>query len=140
MDKKLLKLLEEYIEKVNSLKQTMLDDFNAQTKKQLLLEKRFLFTTGQLEIKSDNKYRFHGRGCNFSNKNFEIDWDFGYDDLWCGVNPRLFCYYLETHYKEKYKNYSIDNVEKEIEKMISEGVIVEKHDLYYITESIKQIK
>ncbi|MFV0393964.1 MAG: DUF6896 domain-containing protein [Coprobacillaceae bacterium] len=136
MDEKLIELLKEYIEKVNSVKPVMFNDFHVQTKKQLI-EKRLSFTIGEFKVKSNNKYRFHGRGCNFSNEEFEIDWDFGFYEIWCGINPGLFFYYLITNYKVENNVSNYNMIQNFIKKMVKQKVLVSKYDLYYFVEDIK---
>jgi hypothetical protein len=139
MEKRFTKLFKEYIEKVNEIKPVMLKDFEIETKKQLP-EKRHLFQIGEFKVKSNNQYRFHGRGCHFSNGDFEIDWDFGYNknnqEIWCGINAGLFCYYLETQYGKKNDFKLFNEVKKELDKLVDEGIMIQNRDLYYFKSQL----
>lgn len=136
MDKELIELLKEYIKKVNSIRPIMFRDFNVQTKKELI-EKRLSFTKGELTVQSNNKYSFHGRGCNFSNEEFQIDWDFGCHEIWCGINPGLFLRYLANNYEIENNVSNYTRIENFIEEMVKCNVLIKKHGLYYFVEDAK---
>jgi len=133
MEKSLVELFREYIEAVNAIKPIMFQDFQVQSKEELI-EKRLPYTKGDFKILGGNEYNFHGRGCRLSNKDFMIDWDFGRGELWCGINPGLFCYYLETEYGKKCSASLHEEVEDKLKRLVDDGIMIKYEGLYYFIE------
>lgn len=137
MNDKLNKLLKEYIMIVNQVCELMLEDLGVSSKEQLR-EVRGAYVAGKLKSKSGRKYLFHGRGCRYSDENVKIDWEFGYDKLWCGLDPWKFIDYLKDNNKKEYSQY---NDGKQIQNIFNEMIIqkkmVKKQGLYYFVEDLK---
>ncbi|MCR5609415.1 MAG: hypothetical protein K6G26_10160, partial [Lachnospiraceae bacterium] len=75
----------------------------------------------------NDKYRFHGVGCSVErNNDIIIDWDFGYRNWWCGIDPYKMSITLKK--SSQYTNKSIETkyIEEECKRML-----VEKKMLYY---------
>ncbi|MCI8271283.1 MAG: hypothetical protein HFG16_03110 [Erysipelotrichaceae bacterium] len=132
MDATLIDLLNEYVEESNKMANKMLLDFNVASKKDFL-EKKSLFLEGKVTIKSINKYIFHGRGCRVTNQQGDvlIDWNFGYDENWVGIDPWLFIQYLQVRKSVEAESYSYDIVKRKCEEMVAEGKMYKKYGLYY---------
>jgi len=138
MKKEILELLEEYVRKVNGLKEEILRDFNVTNKKQLI-ERRLSLVNGDYSLESKNNYRFHGRGCNFSNSDFEIDWDFGYEEIWCGINIGLFLKYLTSNYQIENNVANYNKIENLCNNMVNRGILIKKYGLYYFAKDLVSV-
>jgi len=134
MNSRFIELVKKYLEKVNEVKVIMLKDFEVETKEQLIFQKRLPFEKGEFKVKSENKYRFHGRGCHFLNDDFEIDWNFGYDKIWCGVDPYLFGRYLVTEQGKENSISLYNEMKDELDKLVEKRIMYKKLDLYYFTD------
>lgn len=122
------KLAQKYINDVNRVCKMMLQAFNLTSKEELIKYR----SSGEFYSNGgDNRYAFHGRGCRFSNNELEIDWDFGYGDNWCGLDPWKLFYYIENN---KFVHDFSDGYQiKEIfDDFVVNGKMVQKYDLYYI--------
>lgn len=59
---------------------------------------------------SDHKYVFHGAGCTvYKDDEPTIQWDFGYRNLWCGIDPYKMaetlkhnCYHMKDYHDSQY--------------------------------------
>lgn len=133
----LVNCLNEYIEKVEEIKYIMFDDFEVNTKDELI-NKRLSFTKGEFQVKTDNKYQFHGRGCIFTNNNLKIDWDFGCNENWCGINIGSFLNYLNFEYNiiNNTNNYLV--LKQGFELLCKKKVLVMNFGLYYFTQNAKK--
>ena len=117
----------------------MFYDFGVESRGELMQKKSLAYENGQFKILNGNKYRFHGSGCNFSNANFEIDWDFGgFKDQWCGINPGLFCYYLKTEYNQEQNLKLYNRVKEELDSLVDKKVMVQYKDLYYFVVDLTE--
>ena len=121
----------EYIKDVNKVCLMMLQGYNLGTKEDLV-KHREVHPQGEFHLNGSNKYTFHGRGCRFSNGNIEIDWDFGYGDVWCGLDPwKLACYIRDI---KDNREWTDGNKVKEVfEELVSKGEMEKLYDLYYFT-------
>ena len=132
----IIKLLKEYIIFVDSVKEVAFQDFQVETKKEFL-GKKMKYINGEFSVASENIYVFHGRGCRLLNKvgSEIVDWDFGFDEIWCGVNPGLFLNYLSIHHQidNTYSNYN--KVEAILKELVDLGTMTIKYDLYYFSDS-----
>ena len=130
MDISVLKqLVLDYSVDVDTVCHIMLEGLNITTKEELIAY-REQQPMGEFYLDGENKYVFHGRGCRFTNDEFEIDWDFGDGELWCGLDPWKIAYYISSIAKEsewcdgaKIKN-AFDN-------MVKDGLMYMKYGLYY---------
>lgn len=133
MVKPLLELFREYIDVVNKMKPIVFKDFQVRNKMELI-ERKSPYNKGQFIVLSRNEYRFHGRGCHFTSadRSLVIDWDFGgLNDQWCGINPGLFCYYLNTEYKQENNPKLYNQVKVELKNLVDKKIMIEYSDLYY---------
>jgi hypothetical protein len=119
-------LTQKYINDVDKVCQIILQEFNVNSKEELINHR----VIGEFYFSSDNKYIFHGRGCKFSSDELEIDWDFGYGDIWCGLDPWKLFYYV--------KDNKIDNgysdgcqIKEAFDKLVAKGKMIKKYELYY---------
>ena len=88
---------------------------------------------GEFYLNGENRYAFHGRGCRFSNDKIEIDWDFGYDDIWCGLDPWKLFYYIKDN--KISKEFDDGNqIKKLFDDLIANGKMTKKFDLYYFKQ------
>jgi len=129
MNEELKSMAKEYIDKVNNVCLLLLKGLNLKAKEDLW---KYRETHHDLEIYiGDGKYTYHGRGCKFSNKDFTIDWDFGYGSRWCGIEHWKLAYYIKENYKELIEFHDGFNIQKEFEQCIISGEVVKKYGLYY---------
>ncbi|SCW83746.1 hypothetical protein SAMN04487970_106224 [Paenibacillus tianmuensis] len=130
MNEELEILLKQYINDVNAVCALMLNGLGLSSKEELRTF-RAKCPSGEFYLDGMNYYTFHGRGCRFSNKDIEIDWDFGFGDKWCGINPMLFYSYIRDNNKSTvpYRAITIIN---ECEDMEQKGKMIKKYDLYYL--------
>ncbi|MEI6101257.1 MAG: hypothetical protein WCP73_05395 [Eubacteriales bacterium] len=89
---KLEQLANEYLNDVNKICSIMLKGLNLSSKEELI-KYREVQSNGEFYQDGNNRFTFHGRGCRFSNNSLKIDWDFGYADIWCGIDPWKLAYY-----------------------------------------------
>ena len=130
MDKNLIAISNEYISEVTKICLLMLKSFNL-TSKEDMIKYRVNKPIGNFYLNGENRYQFHGRGCKFSNNEINIDWDFGFDDHWCGLNPWLLADYINTTNKSIIENCTGDKIKVEFEEAIKNGEMMKKYDLYY---------
>jgi len=129
----LVRFAKEYISDVNNVCQLMLKVYELSSREELIIKHRARQGKGEFYIDgSNNNYTFHGRGCSFSNDALKLDWDFGYDNNWCGLDPWKLYYYLRDN---KAINDSNDGYQiKEVfEEWVLNGKMIKKYDLYYFT-------
>jgi len=77
------------------------------------------------------KYTFHGRGCRVESQTLNMDWDFGYDDVLCGLDPWKLAYYV----RDKGKDCEWEDggcVRSAFDDLVQKGKMEKKHDLYYL--------
>ena len=93
----LLELLsKEYLTCVEDVCNLMLKGLGLNSKEDLI-NYRMKHGKGHFYLFGKNEYCFHGRGCRFENEKLKIDWDFGYDNLWCGLDPWKLFYYIKDN-------------------------------------------
>jgi hypothetical protein len=127
---KLEQLANEYIDDVNRACSVMLEGLNLKSKEEML-KHRNVQGRGEFYIKGVNRYTFHGRGCRFSSNNLEIDWDFGYDNIWCGLDPwKLFYYIRDNKTVNEFKDG--DQIKEAFDELITKRKMIKKFDLYYL--------
>lgn len=130
MNKELELLTKEYVEKVNEVCLFMLKGLKLNSKEEVY-RFRVQNQMGQFYLDGINKYMFHGIGCEFSNKNIKIDWDFGYDDRWCSIDPWKFYYYIKENHKEISKYYDLKLITAEYDEAANNGEMIKRYDRYY---------
>ena len=78
------------------------------------------------------KYTFHGRGCRVESQTLNIDWDFGYDDVLCGLDPWKLAYYVRD--KRNNNEWEDGNkVKKAFDDLVKKGGMEIRYNLYYFT-------
>lgn len=122
-------LVKEYISDVNRACDIMLSSLKLGSKEDLI-KYRQNHSSGEFYLNGNNEYTFHGRGCRFSNNDLCIDWDFGYGDNWCGIEPwKLACYIKDNKIiNEPYDGAKIKEI---FDELIIKGKMIKKYDLYY---------
>ena len=128
----LRKISLEYIDTVNKVCLLMLKGLNLKTKEEML-NHRIKNPIGYFDLGEKNKYQFHGRGCAFSNSELSINWDLGYSEKWCGLNPWLLADYIQNNDKYFSGFYTGDKIKDEFEKAVLKGKMIKKYELYYYT-------
>ena len=119
----------EYINDVYKVCQMMLQGFNLNSKEDLI-KHREVQPKGEFYLNGNNKYFFHGRGCRFSNDRLEIDWDFGYEDVWCGLDPWKLAFYIKNNRNDSKWNDG-NKVKEAFNESVEKGEMELKYDLYY---------
>lgn len=135
--KTVIQLLEAYIEEANQAAIKMMKDFGAHSKTEFFIKKE-LYLKGELILNTEKKYIFHGRGCRVLDKydNCEIDWDFGCDDIWVGLNPGLFSNYIRDRKPEYCNLYNYSRIETIFKESVLSGEMHKKYGLYYLNKKI----
>ena len=123
-------LAKEYINDVNKVCQMILQAYNLKSREELI-KHREAQPTGEFYLNGNNSYTFHGRGCRFSNNELEIDWDFGYGENWCGIDPWKLAYYIREN-KTTETLYDGNKIKEELENLITKSKFIKKFDLYYL--------
>ena len=132
-DNELIRFAEEYIADVNNVCQTMLEVYELGSREELIIKHRAAQGKGEFYFNGKiNNYTFHGRGCRFSNDELKLDWDFGCENNWCGLDPWKLFYYLSDNkavsdLKDGYK------IKEMFEEWIANGKMIKKYGLYYFT-------
>ena len=125
----LKKIAQEYIDDVNKVCNMMYQAYNLNTREELLNLRR-IQGQGEFFINGKNTYCFHGRGCRFSNDGLKIDWDFGYGDIWCGLEPWKLAHYIRDNKNDS--EWSDGNkIRKVFDELVANGKMKEKFGLYY---------
>lgn len=134
----IIKSLKEYVGIINRLKFIVFEDFQVENKEELI-NKKIPYIKGDFKIKSGNEYQFHGRGCLFvsNDKAWHIDWDFGgLKNQWCGINPRLFNFYLGTVYQHEMDPEIHMRIEQKLKKLVEDELMAFHDGLYYFIEDL----
>lgn len=95
---------------------------------------------GLLKFISENKitevrtetgvYKFHGSGCSlFYSNEIKLQWDFGYENWWCGIDPFFTYSYLKYN---RELEYSIDDLKMYCEESVEKGLFYKLYSKYYI--------
>lgn len=129
----MLKLIEKYDTKVREVIYQMCIDFDAKNKADFL-EKKSRYLIGDLRINSDRTYIFHGRGCRVydENQNEMVEWDFGYNDYWYGLDPLFLSRYIELNQlSNTYRNFK--QTKDTMDEMVNLGKLYKKSNIYYLT-------
>lgn len=128
----MLQLIENYDTEMRDIIHQMCIDFNAKSKEEFI-EKKSSYLMGDLQIDSKLTYIFHGRGCRvFDENQIEIiEWDFGYNHHWYGIDPFFLSKYIE---RKKLSDNFIDfeKTTDTLNKMVSDGILYKKSNLYYL--------
>lgn len=84
------------------------------------------------------KYVFHGSGCTaFENDVIVADWDFGYRNLWCGINPFKMALTLKnTNYTDS-MFYNAEYIKELCEKYTEQNDLIFYNNQYYINLLVK---
>ena len=122
---------EHYISDVYAVCQVMLRGLDLDSKRELI-KHREVQSKGEFDLDGVNTYSFHGRGCRFSNNDIKIDWDFGYDENWCGLDPWKLAYYIKDN-KNDSEWEDGAHVKKTFDDLVINGRMERRHDLYYFT-------
>ncbi len=121
----------DYIYELNNIKLIILKGLNLNSKEDFI-KYRTSNPEGEFFLNGKNTYAFHGRGCTFTNSDITIDWDFGYNVEWCGINPRAFSKYIVDYNNDISELYDINKIIYVFEKWIIQGVMCKKYELYYL--------
>ena len=115
----------------------MLAGFGISTRQQLM-ELRQYNQTGEFEYKGKQQFFFHGRGCRLINSQIEIDWDFGIEDNWCGIDPWKLYYYIKKNNKPYSKFSNPEDIENELIKACDCGEMKKAVGLYYFAHMLNK--
>ena len=120
-----------YISDVYAVCQMMLRGLDLGSKNDLI-KHREAQSKGEFYLDGVNIYNFHGRGCRFSNNDIKIDWDFGCDENWCGLDPWKLAYYIRDN-KRDCEWEDGNRVKKGFDDLVIKGRMKKRYDLYYLT-------
>ena len=135
MEQKIKYIMQEYINNVENICNILLEGINYSNNLNLKTKNDFFAyrmekAKMEFEIRGIS-YRLHGKGCMAFNKNFFLDWDFGYRSRWCGIEPWKLAMTLkknEIHYSEYYDG----NIIKKIcEQAVENGIMFKQYEQYY---------
>lgn len=127
MDKKLIQISKEYLEKAEQAKNLMLQGLMLKNKEDLFFF-RSTMPKGDFYIDyMKHSFCFHGRGLRFSNeylpsesesvrtnKCLNIDMEFGFGEIWCEMDPWMIFRYIEVYYPELKEKYNGVEIKKTI--------------------------
>ena len=122
-------IIKEYTKDVTMACHMMLEALYLKSKEELI-RYRGIQATGEFFLNGINSFTFHGRGCRFSNEAVKIDWDFGFGENWCGLDPWKLFYYI----KDNKKNNEYDDgnqIKKIFEDLVRDKKMHIKFGLYY---------
>lgn len=122
-------LAKEYISDVEKVCLLMLKGLNLASKCELI-QYRTQHGMGGFYFNGINQYKFHGRGCYFTNDTITIDWDFGYDERWCGLDPWKLFSYIQSN-KRSNPFHESRQIKEMFNNLVSDGKMVVKYGLYY---------
>ena len=129
MNDKFESAAKEYIEKVNSVCFKLVEGLNLRTKAELWEYRK---THHEMELVINGiKYMFHGRGCRAFNEEFFLDWDFGYGNRWCGIEPWLLARTLKENKSSYFEYFDGSKIKEECEQAVLNCEMIKKYDLYY---------
>lgn len=123
-------LAREYVQRVEEVGSLMLVGLELDSRRELLVTHRMKHGMGEFHLDGINKYCFHGRGCRFENDNLKIDWDFGYDERWCGISPWMLFKYIRDN-KSINEFCDGDQIKKVFDSWVADKKMMIKYGLYY---------
>ena len=123
------RLAKDYISDVDKVYTIMIQGLKLKSKKELI-KYREVQGKGEFYLNGNNRYTFHGSGCRFSNNKLKIDWDFGYGDVLCGIDPwKLFYYIKDNRITNEFNDgYQIKEL---FDELVINGILIKKNNLYY---------
>ena len=137
MEEKIRLGMEAYINQVNDVCEKLLDGINISEGLSLKTKWDFFSYRSEkrkMEFSIDGlTYKFHGIGCTAFNKNFFLDWDFGYRSRWCGIDPWKFVNTLKENASKHDELYDGSFVRNVCEQAILEKLMFKKMEQYYFT-------
>ena len=132
MNDELIRFSKEYINDVNNVCQMMLEVYNLSSREELLVNHRVRQGKGEFYLNGKkHDYAFHGRGCRFSNDELKIDWDFGYGDIWCGIDPWKLAKYIRDNKNDNRWNDG-NKIKEVFDDLVSKGKMEKKYYRYYL--------
>lgn len=137
MEQRIKVIMQEYIKGVENICNNLLDGINHDNNLNLKTKRDF-FVYREKQKKWEYEYeingisyRWHGIGCFAFNKDFWVEWDFGYRSRWCGIDPWKLASTLKRN-RSQYIEYYDGNTIKEIcEQAVEEGIMFRKGEHYY---------
>ncbi len=133
MESEIILFAKQYIEDVIEICNLMLGGLGFSTKDELY-KFRVKNRVGKFEYNGEiNQFFFHGIGCRFWNNNIEIDWDFGFEDRWCGIDPWKLYSYIQNKKDSISKMAIID----ELEQAVKRGEMIKRDDRYYFYKEVE---
>lgn len=139
MEDKIKDIMQEYIKNVEDICNILLegindsDNLNLKTKKDFFVY-RMEKTKMEFEIRGIS-YRLHGKGCVAFNKEFFLDWDFGYRSRWCGIEPWKLAMTLKKNGSQYDEYYDGNLIKKICEQAVEEGIMFKMYEQYYFSIS-----
>ena len=84
-------------------------------------------------VLDDRKYCFHGSGCSVhADDEIIVDWDFGYKNLWCGIDPYKMARTLRNNKYENTIFYEADYIRNLCDLYFSQNILIKYGNQYYI--------
>jgi hypothetical protein len=107
-------------------------EYNANINNKLDLYK-FIHNNRIYEYKVDNdKYYFHGVGCSVERNNeIAIDWNFGYRNWWCGIDPNKMSITLKNASECTNSYIEMNKIKEECTRMLEEKKMLFYKNQYY---------
>lgn len=131
----LILIFEEYIDAVENVCSILLNEINRS--ENLNLKTKFDF----FEYRAKNRkmkfefcgitFQLHGIGCAAFNEEFHIDWDFGYQDRWCGIDTWKVAMYLKRNNSKHTKFYDGRVIQQCCDEFVKQGIMFKKDNRYY---------
>lgn len=127
--------MEEYVKSVERVCNNLLKELNYS--ENLYLKNKMDFfkyraQSGKMHFKiNDVNYKLHGIGCVAYNKNFFIDWDFGYRSRWCGIVPWKVAITFRKSKSDYIQYYDGSLIKDECERAVLAGAMFKKYGQYY---------
>lgn len=125
--------IKSYVNEINRICSIMINSLKLESKIDLI-NYRASHQSGEFCDKDViYKFTFHGRGCKITCDNFVIDWDFGDNNFWCGIDPWKLADYINNNKKsdKKYDGYII---EKLFDELIEKKLMDKRDGLYYLND------
>ena len=135
MEEKLQTVLKEYIRDVEDICNILIKSIN--NSENLDLKSKYDFfmyrsNCKKMEFEAEGiSYRLHGKGCVAFNEEKFIDWNFGYRNRWCGIDPWKVSITLKENNNPHIEYYDGNLIQTVCEQWIRKGIMFKQYDLYY---------
>lgn len=129
--KEITTLAREYVQQVYNICAALLEEFHLTSKADLLNFRQYHQTGTFLHRGKSCRFVFQGEGCLVLSDALNIKWDFGYEDLWVGLDPWHLFYYIEDNRKLEAISFTGADILALFKDLTAQGQMKEIQGLYY---------